>query len=98
LEGPSVALGFGGTAGGGGTASYVEIDNSGAISTTGNDAHGIVAQSIGGGGGTGGLSIAGSLSQDGTLSASFGGDGGNGNTAGAVDVFTSNIISTTGTH
>ena len=56
---------------------------------TGNDSQGILAQSIGGGGGNAGFSISATADLGAILggaSLSFGGAGGNGNTAGAVEV------------
>src|SRR5262249_34744376 len=86
--------------GSGGSANTVTLDNTGAISTTGDTAHAIVAQSIGGGGGTGGLSIAGTLADDtASLALSFGGKGGPGGDAMGVTVTnnaTGTGITTTG--
>ena len=62
--GPVAALGFGGSGGSGGDANTVTLTNTGSISTTGDTAHAIVAQSIGGGGGNGGFSVAGTLADD----------------------------------
>ncbi|WP_292052240.1 MULTISPECIES: autotransporter outer membrane beta-barrel domain-containing protein, partial [unclassified Brevundimonas] len=67
LQSPMASIGgFGGDGGGGG---LVQVSNSGTILTTGRNAHGIVAQSIGGGGGNanvgfgiGGLSASGGVS------------------------------------
>ena len=64
VDGPSAALGFGGKGGSGGSADTVTLDNTGSISTTGDTAHAIVAQSIGGGGGNGGLSVSGAIGND----------------------------------
>ena len=44
----------GGNGGGASDAGTVDVDNTGDITTFGGDAHGILAQSIGGGGGIGG--------------------------------------------
>ncbi|MGC4014163.1 MAG: autotransporter outer membrane beta-barrel domain-containing protein [Luteolibacter sp.] len=76
--------GSGGTAGAGGD---VIVTSSTSISTSGNDSHGIFAQSVGGGGGSGGFSVTGSISTDGTaIGASLGGTGGAGGLAGTVKV------------
>jgi outer membrane autotransporter protein len=50
----AVNIGVGGSAGGGSDGGSVTIDNARDITTRGADAHGIFAQSIGGGGGAGG--------------------------------------------
>ncbi len=100
-----LAIAIGGTGGGGGTGSAVTVKNGlddscavcgnrGTIATYGNDATGIVAQSIGGGGGTGGSGNASASSPnlgDDTgkaidLTIGVGGTGGTGNTGGAVTV------------
>ncbi|MEX1032795.1 MAG: autotransporter outer membrane beta-barrel domain-containing protein [Cellvibrionaceae bacterium] len=64
-------VGVGGTGGSGGIGDLVDVLNSGSLTTHGDDAHGIYAQSIGGGGGTGGMS--------GVLALQIGGDAGGGN-------------------
>ncbi len=86
-----VGIGLGGFGGGGGDASSVLLDVTGNVFTLGNDSHGLMAQSVGGSGGAGGLNVTGSLAvaaqTTGTAAAvsigigGFGGDGGN---AGAV--------------
>ena len=83
----------------GGVGGSVSVDNSGLIDTTGDDAHGIFAQSLGGGGGNGGMSIAAALSIGSATNTplisigGFGGDGGNG---GSVTVDNSGEIVTRG--
>ncbi|EKM9602088.1 hypothetical protein PV619_005164, partial [Salmonella enterica] len=95
-------LGLGGAGASGGTGGEVNVDNHGLIITRGNKAHGIFAQSIGGGGGNGGYSITGNLTlQKGTKSSpgmalNIGGSGGSGNTAGTVNVTNSGEISVSG--
>jgi hypothetical protein len=87
----SMAIGksSGGASGDGGYGGTVSVVSTGTIWTSGALAYGIEAQSIGGGGGNGGFSIAGSLSESGSASgSSVGGDGGNGNYASAVTVTT----------
>ena len=54
----SGSLAVGGDAGGGGDGSAVNINNGSTITTLGDHAHGLYAQSVGGGGGAGGNSIA----------------------------------------
>jgi uncharacterized protein YhjY with autotransporter beta-barrel domain len=80
-NGVAASLSFGGTGATGGVAEAVGVINDGRITTWGDDSHGIMAQSVGGGGGSGGFSIAGDVG-GGTVSASFGGAGGG---AGAAD-------------
>ena len=65
MIGGSVGLAFGGKGGPGGDAMGVTVTNNATgtgITTTGMHADGIVAQSIGGGGGNGGFSVAGGIS------------------------------------
>lgn len=50
----AISIAIGGSGAGGGDGKAVTITNNGRIVTLGNDAHAIVAQSIGGGGGMGG--------------------------------------------
>ena len=72
----------------------IKVYNSGAITTKDDSSQGIVAQSLGGGGGNGGFSFAGNITP--ILSASFS-LGGSGNTAGdgsAVTVFNTGSIAT----
>ncbi len=51
-------ISIGGTGGAGGDGGSVTVDNHGSILTHGKDAHGIVAQSIAGGGGNAGVGLA----------------------------------------
>lgn len=82
--GPALNLSMGGRGGTGGTADTATLLNQGSVSTTGDDAHGLVAQSLGGGGGSGGFSIAGGISSISSLNIAFGGEGGIGGLAGDV--------------
>ena len=52
---------LGGSGGTGGQGENVTVTNNGLIATEGKEAHGIIAQSIGGGGGSGGMAIAGDV-------------------------------------
>lgn len=85
-----VAVGGAGGLGGAGEQVFVTADGSD-IDTAGDNAHGIHAQSIGGGGGNGGLAVAGKV-PDGSglnVSVALGGNGGGGGSAGElVDVRT----------
>jgi len=86
----SVNLSLGGFGDGGGDSNNVTVLSSTDIHTSGTQSHAIFAQSLGGGGGNGGFSIAGSLfstdSQNPTIDASVGGFGGGGGSAGEVHV------------
>ncbi|WP_116810539.1 autotransporter outer membrane beta-barrel domain-containing protein [Steroidobacter cummioxidans] len=81
---PSATFSMGGSGDGGGIGRNVTVLSSTAITTRGNDAHGMFVQSIGGGGGSGGFSVAGSMAVDGAVNASVGGSGGSGGGAGRV--------------
>lgn len=96
----SIPIAIGGLGGNGNTGDDVTIDNSGNIITTGEGSVGIFAQSIGGAGGNGGMSIAGSINigdQPKNIAVTVGGFGGVGNSAGKVDVTNSGTITTSGT-
>ncbi|WP_255676080.1 autotransporter outer membrane beta-barrel domain-containing protein [Pusillimonas sp. MFBS29] len=81
----SSLVSLGGDGAGGGQASSVDISNAGDLSTAGYSSHGILAQSIGGGGGASGSSI-GLLSIGGSAAGSSGSQGGDVlvNNAGAI--------------
>src|SRR5574338_382187 len=81
-------LGFalGGRGGGGGAGGPVNVSLSGAIATLGDWAQGIVAQSIGGGGGKAGTATSNQGLSTATLNGSVGGSGGSGGDGGAVTV------------
>lgn len=86
----SVAVGGAGGLGGEGDEVHVTTEGSD-IDTVGDNAHGIHAQSIGGGGGNGGLAVSGTLpgSTPFNVSVALGGNGGGGGNAGElVDVRT----------
>lgn len=65
-------VGVGGSGGNGGTAGVVDVTNSGTIQTIGHRSFGILAQSIGGGGGTGGSVMSGSSAVGTSLSGGIG--------------------------
>ena len=107
----TVNVGVGRSGGSGGVGNKVQVFSVGSITTDGGDADGILAQSIGGGGGLGGsigndgsadhqLAEALSLIVDGettyTLGVAVGGQGGSGGTGGEVDVSSSSAIRTAG--
>ena len=84
VVGQSGAGGFGGN---GGT---VTVTSTGSIYTYGDNAHGILAQSIGGTGGSAGTS--------GNLLVSLSGHTDDGGTGGTVNVYNSGLITTVGNH
>jgi uncharacterized protein YhjY with autotransporter beta-barrel domain len=97
---PSVSIGLsfamGGSGGAGGFGDWVSVTNSGDITTHGERSNAIFAQSIGGGGGNGGMAVAASLGGPGSknLNVALGGEGGNGKKGGTVDVTSSGTIET----
>ena len=99
----NVNVSVGGQAGAGGDAGDVNVQNPGQIVTQGADAFGLVAQSIGGGGGNGGMSKADSLQLVGdsefpsmTVSIDLGGQGGSAGNGGNVTVGNGFSIMTAG--
>ncbi|MRN50543.1 hypothetical protein GJU94_12000 [Brucella sp. 10RB9214] len=84
----TVSLGGSGAAGGkGGMVNLAFADNeaeAGAITTNGDRSRGILAQSIGGGGGAGGWSLAGSVGISGSIATAIGGTGGVGSDGGTI--------------
>ncbi len=93
-----VSLGIGGSAGSGNTSNTASAVNSGTVTSSGEDAPGVVAQSIGGGGGRGGAAIAASLSLSGStaISVGVGGAGGTGGNAAQATAENSGSVETTG--
>jgi hypothetical protein len=95
-----MAISVGGPGGSGSRAGTVDIAQTGRIDTRGNDADGILAQSIGGGGGAGGASGTQNLQYESTdsntLAIAVGGSGGNGAIAGDVTVTNGGVIATWG--
>ncbi|WJS05674.1 autotransporter outer membrane beta-barrel domain-containing protein [Roseibium aggregatum] len=83
-----VLAGSGGNGGNGGDAGKVEITSGTAVTTSGDYAAGIIAQSIGGSGGTGGIGAG--------LFLGLGGDGGAGGSAGEAIVNNTGVIVTEG--
>jgi hypothetical protein len=85
-----INVSVGGSGGGGAASGNVTANNSGIIMTAGADAHGLLAQSIAGGGGNGGdasaLTIAAGKGTNIIISAAVGGSGGAGGAAGNVTV------------
>jgi hypothetical protein len=97
-DAPSARFGLGGSGDGGGASSAVRLTTSSDVITRGNDAHGVFAQSLGGGGGSGGFAIAGGIGTDNAqVNAAVGGSGKGGGNASTVDLFNSgNTIATLG--
>lgn len=96
-EGDGAKNAVGGDGGVGAAGGEVEVTNAGVITTDGDFSHGIFAQSVGGGGGNGGFSIAGTISESGSgATSSVGGSGGAGGDGGKVTVINSGTISVTG--
>ncbi len=95
---PAAALSVGGSGGTAGSGGSTTVDNRAAIATVGEDSPGILAQTIGGGGGNGGLSIAGTITAGASVSGSgaIGGSGGVGGAGGDANVFNESAIATSG--
>jgi len=93
IGGGSLAVALGGAGGTGSNAGKVTVDNSGQITTEGNNAAAIYAQSVGGGGGNGGMSVALNGAAIGG-SVSVGGKGAAGSYGDAVKVTNSGTIIT----
>jgi hypothetical protein len=95
----AIGVGIGGFGGKGGDALTVTGSHTGNITTQGKDADGILVQSLGGGGGNGGLNVTGSVSASvsdgGALGFGLGGFGGNGGRSNNVDF---NVIGNVTTH
>ncbi|HYD28092.1 autotransporter outer membrane beta-barrel domain-containing protein [Brevundimonas sp.] len=90
----NVAVGIEG--GVGATSGDVTVDAAGAITTRGDDARGIFAQSVGGGGGVGGAAGSFVLRAAGAATVNVGGNGGVGAASGDVTVDNASTIITTG--
>lgn len=90
----AVTLSMGGAGAQGGDGNNVTVQNNGAITTTGLQSNGIFAQSVGGGGGNGGLALGLGGSEYASLALSFGGKGANGGIGQAVRVDSSGTINT----
>ena len=99
--GAAVSAGVGGTGGKGGTGGTVKATYDGNIDTKGNDSEGILAQSVGGGGGNGGYSISGAIGGGGVggvaVPIGVGGSGDTGGDGGAVTANVTGNITTKGT-
>ena len=74
----------GGKGGSGGTGGTIDLDFGGQVTTMGDWADGVVLQSIGGGGGQGGSSVASGSQITANVEVAVGGKGGSGSTGGPV--------------
>ncbi|WP_343794933.1 autotransporter outer membrane beta-barrel domain-containing protein, partial [Brevundimonas terrae] len=96
----NAVFGMGGLGGDGGEAGTVDLDHVGSIFTSGDYAHGILAQSVGGGGGSGGLNVSGGMAltkeNAGNLVVGIGGMGGGGGNAADVTGTLAGNITTQG--
>ncbi len=92
----NVAVGGGGGVAGDG--SDVTVEAEGKITTTGHNAPGIAAYSVGGGGGDSGTTVSGALASRGAVGVTVGGDGGSSGDPGAVSVASGGDITTSGHH
>lgn len=92
----SLTLAIGGSGGSGGNGGAVQVTQSGVIQTQGDHAHGILAQSVGGGGGLGSVNTAGNSESDISLGGAFGGSGGGQGHGRSVSVVNSGSIATSG--
>lgn len=97
---PSFALGGTGSSGGNGNTVAVQVMPAGMVQTWGSGAIGVLAQSIGGGGGAsqgGSFTVSGATSgKGGSVSFKTGSNGGAGGRGGAVDVTVGGAIVTAG--
>ncbi len=97
----TVNIGFGGAASTGGNAGTVALESGDATPTTirtfGENSNGMLAQSVGGGGGNGGFAIGGGISGGVTIDESFGGNGATGGDGGTIRLTNNSTIGTAGT-
>jgi hypothetical protein len=103
---PSLTIGIGGFGGAGAVSGNVTVDQTGNVTSAGNWVHGILAQSIAGGGGNGGMNVSGQINfadsdssggkKDITIVAGVGGSGGTGANAGNVSITHNGIVTTKG--
>ncbi len=89
-------LGVGGTGGDGGDGGTVEVISSGGLVTKGDNAPALLAQSVGGGGGSGSVTITDNIAGLGNVAVSIGGAGGSSGDGKDVAVTASGPIATAG--
>ena len=93
----NVSIAVGGKGGEiGGTSGFSNLYMNGSVQTAGDDAPGVESQSVGGGGGNGGLSVGANVGSNYSVSSTVGGDGGNGGTSGKAYAYVVNGTITTG--
>lgn len=92
----NLVLGIGGKAGAAGAGGDITLSNSNLIQTLGSSSSGVIAQSIGGGGGIGGNAGTQGISNGLTANIAIGGSGGAGGNAGLVTITNTGNISTGG--
>ena len=99
--GGGISVGIGGSASNGGSSGNVTATVTGNVVTLGDQSDAIVAQSLGGGGGNGGFTVAGGIGAGGTgggaVSVGIGGSGGDGGNSGGVTLTVAGLTQTTGT-
>jgi hypothetical protein len=104
-RGYSSDVSVGGTGGSGGGGGAVLVENTGNISTAGGRAHGVLAQSVSGGGGLGGSATSGAnpgffslMDPTGffSIDVAVGGRGGDSSSGGAVTVSNLSVVGTAG--
>ena len=93
----ATSVAVGGTGGTGGHADTVDLINSGAVTTRGDGADGVFAQSVGGGGGVAGGGVATASGGKLSLAVGVGGNGGAGGNGNTATVTNSGSIVTRGT-
>ena len=93
----SIVAGIGGSAGKGADAGDVSVTQNGVVTTSGDNSRGVAAQSIGGGGGTGGMNVTGVFTtKSSPISVGVGGSGSDGGNGGSVTVTRGSETKTTG--
>ncbi len=99
FTGPAVvdfAVGVGASGSGGGNAGTVWMQQAGALSTAGDYSPGLLAQTIGGGGGNGGNTVSGNLAGGLSFAPSIGGSAGAGGNSGNINISGGNGVVTLG--
>ncbi len=92
----NLSVSVAGDGGAAGSADKVVLQNSGTVQTTGDQAFGLDAQSIGGGGGNGGTSVSGTLLGEYDVGVAVGGQGSGGGNGAEVDLTNNAAITTLG--
>ena len=95
-DGGNISVSVGGSGGTGASAGIVQLTNSGDVYTVGDNAAGVIGQSIGGGGGNGGFSAGFDVAKSTNLAVTVGGSGGDGNDGASVTVANNGDVQTQG--